>query len=151
MRLERYRDEYREEVYRLFHDTVHTVCSSCYPKEALEAWATADVDTVKWTEGLLDTYSLIALDDDGVLLGFGSIDTERNYLDRLYVSSSSIGKGVGKALLGALEEKADGDISVYASDYALPFFQKHGYKLISGNIVHRNGIEIHNNLMKKPL
>ena len=140
MRIERYRDEYREEVYCLFHDTVHTVCASCYPKEALEAWAPADVDTVKWTEGLLDTY-----------FGFGNIDTERNYLDRLYVSSSSVGKGVGKALLGALEEKADGDISVYASDYALPFFQKHGYKLISGNIVHRNGIEIHNNLMKKLL
>ena len=75
MRIERYRDEYREEVYCLFHDTVHTVCASCYPKEALEAWAPADVDTVKWTEGLLDTYSLIALDDDGVLLGFGNIDT----------------------------------------------------------------------------
>ena len=151
MRLERYRDEYRGDVYRLFHDTVHTVCSSCYPKEALEAWAPADVDTVKWAEVLLDTYSLIALDDDGVLLGFGNIDTERNHLDRLYVSSSSVGKGVGKALLGALEKNADGDISVYASDYALPFFQKHGYKLISGNIVCRNGVEIHNNLMKKPL
>ena len=151
MRIERYRDKYREDVYRLFHDTVHIVCASCYGEEALEAWAPADVDTVKWTEGLLDTYSLIALDDDGVLLGFGNIDTERNHLDRLYVSSSSVGKGVGKALLGALEENADGDISVYASDYALPFFQKHGYKLISGNIVHRNGIEIHNNLMKKPL
>ncbi len=151
MRIERYRDEYSDDVYRLFHDTVHSVCASCYPEEALEAWAPADVDTVKWTEGLLDTHSLIALDDDGVLLGFGNIDTERNHLDRLYVSSSSVGKGVGKALLGALEENADGDISVYASDYALPFFLRQGYELIRDNIVHRNGVDIHNSFLKKPL
>ena len=151
MRLERYRDEYREEVYCLFHDTVHKVCASCYPEEALEAWAPGNADIAKWAAPLLETYSLVAISDDGSLIGFGNIDTERNYLDRLYVASSYVGKGVGKVLLAALEDKAGGDITVYASDYALPFFLRQGYELIRDNIVHRNGVDIHNSFLKKPL
>ena len=151
MRIEKYSSQYQDDVYNLFYSAVHETCYREYSAEALSAWAPAFVDVEAWCADFLKTYSLVALSDDGALLGFGNIDVDKHYIDRLYVSSSHQGEGIGRAILQCLEATVSGAVTVFASDTAKPFFIRMGYEIVRDNYVKRKGIIIHNNLMSKML
>lgn len=62
-----------EELAGLFYNTVHTVNARDYTKEQLNVWATGKVDLEKWSQTLLEHYSVVAVDDK-IIIGFGDID-----------------------------------------------------------------------------
>lgn len=76
--------------------------------------------------------TLVALSGDSVI-GVGKID-KSGYLHHCYVSPDSVGKGVGSALLSALEDQAVkwklGEINLESTATALSFYQDNGYCLI---------------------
>ncbi len=150
MRIIRFNIAMAKEITDLFIGSVHFVCSRDYTEAECNAWAPYDIDPEIWVEPMLDTYSLVAMEGENIL-GFGNIDIDKGYLDRLYVSHLVQGRGVGKTLLLALEAKASGIITVNASDTALGFFKHMNYTVLRENHVERRGVILRNWVMEKAI
>lgn len=136
------------EIAGLFYDTVHSVCENDYTKDQLCAWADGNVDISAWDRSLSEHFTVVA-EQNGVITGFGDIDTENGYLDRLYVHKDHQGKGIAAAICDLLENAADTPcITVYASITARLFFEKRGYIVVKENEVVRKGVCLTNYLME---
>ncbi len=149
MRIRRYSVSDAPAVHSLFIDSVQKLCRSDYSFTELAAWAPVDADAEIWAGRFSDQHSIVAEDEDGVIIGFGSADIGKGYVDMLYVSPSVAGHGVGKTLLKALESRMDPPVTVHASMTACPFFRSQGYSIVRENIVVRGGVRIKNYLMRK--
>lgn len=136
-----------KKITELFYNTVHTVNAKDYTKEQLDVWATGQVDLEKWNQSLQEHYSIVAIENE-VIVGFGDID-KAGYLDRLFVHADYQGKGIATAICNQLEQAVQGDITIYASITAKPFFEKRGYKVVKEQQVKRQGIFLTNFYMEK--
>ena len=94
------------EIYKLFHDAVHTINSKDYDEEQLNAWAPKEGDMEKWKESLEKNHTFVAIEETtNKIVGFADL-AENGYIDRGYVNKDYQARGVGLALLKALEKKA---------------------------------------------
>ena len=133
-------------ILALFHDTVHTACAADYAPDQLSAWAPETPDTAAWAEKLRRE-TVLAAEENGILLGFGSLDGE--LLDLLYVHPDHQRRGVGSTLCLFLERAYLGPrISVHASRTARPFFEARGYRLRRAQTVVRRGVALENFVME---
>lgn len=131
----------------LFYDTIHTVCKNDYSKKQLYAWATGNIDLVKWNQSFRSHYTIVA-EINGNIAGFGDIDSN-GYLDRLYVHKDFQRKGIASSICNDLEKVVDSDkIITHASITAKGFFEKRGYKVIKEQQVKRQGIILTNYIME---
>lgn len=136
------------EMAQLFYDTVHTVNARDYTPEQLCAWATGEVDLAEWDRSFQAHHTLVAVEGEQIV-GFGDLDVERGYLDRLYVHRDHQGEGIATALCGALERAASGPITTHASITARPFFEGRGYRVLREQQVERRGVWLTNYVMGK--
>lgn len=137
-----------DKICKLFYDTVHTVNALDYTTAELDAWADGAPDKARWNKEFTERKALVA-EIDGKLAGFADMDTT-GYLDRLYVAADCVRKGVGRALLTALEAQNPAAVyTTYASITAVPFFLNAGYAVVRENYVTRNGVTLKNYLMQK--
>ena len=149
MRLRRFEAEDMAEVHHLFHASVHELAGQFYTPQQLAAWAPDDADPAEWGERFLDQYSAVA-EEDGRILGFGSIDAPSGYVDMLYVLPSAAGHGVGKTLLRALEAESEAQRRYsFVSFAAEGFFRHMGYAPLRLNTAERRGIVLENLLMER--
>lgn len=127
---------------RLFTETVHSVCARDYTPAQLAAW-TGGASVQSWGPSLLAHDTLVAR-LAGKIVGFGDM-AEAGYLDRLYVHRDAQGRGVGRALVSALQARSGcRQFTVHASETALPFFQAMGYRILRRQTVERAGVRLHN-------
>ena len=75
-------------------------------------------------------------EESGALLGVMGLQQVRDatLIRHAYVRSGQQGRGVGGALLNALTVQANGPLLVgtwAAADWAIRFYQKHGFRLVS--------------------
>lgn len=142
------------EAVALFRATVHAVNARDYSPAQLDAWAPDDEEHRRRLAERLESQQLYGVRENGMLVGFGSLDCEGE-LDMLYVSESRQGLGIATALAAALEQEAHTRgcrvIRTYASLTARPFFESRGYSVVRENIAVRCGVELKNLLMEKPL
>lgn len=142
------------EAVALFHATVHAVNARDYSPAQLDAWMPADDEHRRRLAKKLESQLLFGVRENGVLVGFGSLDCEGG-LDMLYVSEIRQGLGIACALAAALEQEAHARgwcaIRTYASLAARPFFESRGYSVVRENIAVRRGVELKNFLTEKPL
>lgn len=154
-----YRPDDCPELAELFYDTVHTVNRADYSNEQLNAWASGHVDINAWNRSFLSHKTVIA-EIGSVIVGFGDIDISvecsicaKGYIDRLYVHRDYQRRGIGRAIISALEkyatENAVREITTYASLTAKPFFEAMGYTFVCRNEAERNGVTLDNCIMKK--
>lgn len=136
------------ELAALFYNTVHTVNAGDYSKEQLNAWADGNIDLKAWDQSFLQHYTIVAV-EDGIITGFGDIDTAAGYLDRLFVHAGYQGRGIGSAICERLERAVRGKIIVHASITARSFFEQRGYQLLKKQQVVRHGIWLENFVMEK--
>lgn len=149
MWIRRYEPEDLGQITALFYDTVHAVNAADYAPEQLDAWADGAPDLDCWNGSLLAHHSLVAVEDGGLIVGFGDIDAT-GYLDRLYVHKDRQGLGVATALLGRLERAVDAPvITTHASITARPFFEGRGYRVLREQRVERHGVQMTNYVMEK--
>nr|WP_326126484.1 GNAT family N-acetyltransferase [uncultured Oscillibacter sp.] len=148
MIIREYRPEDCPRLTELFHQTVHTVNAADYTPAQLEAWAPGGAELRDWDRSFRAHYTLVAL-EGGEIAGFGDLDTETGYLDRLYVRWDLQGRGVASALCDRLEGRAAGRIVTHASITARPFFEKRGYRTLARQQVERRGIYLTNYIMEK--
>ena len=131
----------------LLYETVHRVCGRDYTPEQLDAWAPADRDLDNWRASFRGRRALVAL-WDGEVAGFGDLDVEAGYLDRLYVRWDLQGRGIASALCDALEAGCS-RITVHASRTARPFFEGRGYRAAEERQVLRRGVILSHWRMEK--
>ena len=152
MRVTRFQSSFEDEAFSLFCRTVHESCRADYSLAQLDAWAPQDTDPHSWCSVFYDKYSLAAVDDDGVLLGFGNIDEAEGYLDMLYVAPEAQGRGAGKILLRALEARSQKSfVTTFSSDTARPFFIRMGYSTVAEDMAERRGVLLRRWRMERQL
>ena len=93
-----------ESLLRLFYDTVHTINSKDYPPEQLDAWAPKLPDIKRWRARFKSSKTMVA-EMDGILVGFGNIESESSTIAMLYVHKDHQDVGVATALLKKLEKE----------------------------------------------
>jgi nitroimidazol reductase NimA-like FMN-containing flavoprotein (pyridoxamine 5'-phosphate oxidase superfamily)/GNAT superfamily N-acetyltransferase len=120
-----------EPVIELFTQTVHTVSSSYYSPEEVEAWAPSFPDTVSWDCFLNERYTLVMDSEDGIT-GFGCLSDDGSKVELLYTHHAHQNEGIGSTLLEALEREAllrgNKEIKLTTSATAWAFYQKRGYR-----------------------
>lgn len=143
-----YRPADLPQIAKLFYDTVHTVNAKDYTPEQLEAWADGKIDVAAWDESFQRHYTIV-VEKDGMIVGFGDIDLQKSYLDRLYVHKDFQRQGIATLICNALENAAAmRPIKVHASITAKPFFEKRGYRTLKKQEVECKGIKLTNYLIE---
>lgn len=140
------------EMRKLFRATVLTVNSKDYTKEEVEDWASCGDSVEHWKELLAKNDYIGALDGQGGIVGFSSMNAE-GYLHSMFVHKDWQGKGVATLLLSEVEKIARRygvhKISVEVSITARPFFEKHGYKVVKEQKAKANRLYLTNYVMEK--
>lgn len=151
MKIKKYKSTDCAEIAQLFYETVHAINAKNYTKSQLDVWATGNIDISTWDKSFLKHNTLVA-EENNIIVGFGDIDNN-GYIDRLYVHKDCQGKGIATAILKQLEQQASmhgiAYFTTHSSITAKQFFLKHGYLVVSENIVVRSCIELTNYIMKK--
>jgi len=121
------------QIARLFYETVHRVNARDYSAAQLAAWAPAVYADADWRRRLRRERSRVAV-HTGQVVGFVIWDHRFGYIDSLFVHHRFQGRGVGSALLAAVEAKARRTGLKYlftdASITAEPFFRVRGFRRV---------------------
>jgi putative acetyltransferase len=115
---------------QIFRDAIEELTEDDYDEAQRAAWAASADNEESFAKRLAAQTTLLAL-RDGEPVGFVSLKGN-DHIDMLYVRPEIAGEGVGSFLANAVETLARGrkakTLSVDASDTALPFFEKLGFK-----------------------
>ena len=140
-------------IVRLFYDTVRFVNRADYSDEQVRAWAPSVPDPNEWHSRMAGRLTLVA-EEGGEVVGFAELE-EDGHLDMLYVRKDAVGRGVGKRLCQAAEQKARGlgleRIFTEASITARPVFEGQGFRVLHRNDLVVRGVGMTNFSMEKPL
>lgn len=149
--LRRYTPADLEAVLALFYETVHTVSARDYAPAQLDAWASRQPDREAWAARLAGERVLLA-EEEGVLLGFASLDAARGLLDHLYVHPAYQRRGIATQLCEALASLAETPVlCAEVSRNAEVFFLAQGWRVVRRQQVERAGVRLGNAVMEKNL
>ncbi|EJB02469.1 putative acetyltransferase [Rhizobium leguminosarum bv. trifolii WSM597] len=134
----------------IFLRAIREVSSKDYSPAQIEAWAKVE-DRGQWAERRRSRPAWIA-EIDGEPVGFSDLTAE-GCLDMMFVHPEFQGLGVASRLLKRVEEEARvlGFRRIYteASRTARPFFERKGFRVITGQTVEKRGQSLENFLMEK--
>lgn len=137
----------------IFRASIEGLAADDYSETQVDAWAAAADDEEAFAARLGASLVLVAT-MEGSPVGFASLDAP-GHIDFLYVHPAVAGKGVGTMLVDALEKLAAArgtkTLTVEASDNALDFFRRCGFKAMQRNSVPLGGEWFANTTMEKPL
>ncbi len=141
-------------ILRVHIRAVREIANSHYTSEEVAAWARLR-EPEHYAESIREKEFYIA-EENGVIVGFGTLNQMQSEIEAVYVSPEVVRRGVGKAILQKLEERAR-DLSIKslkmnASLNAVPFYKSAGYES-QKEMKHRlaSGVEIGCVLMTKEL
>ena len=138
----------------LFRSTVLTVNSRDYTKEETEDWASCGDSIEHWKELLAKNDFIGALDRQGNIIGFSSMDCN-GHLHSMFVHKNWQGCGVATQLLSEVEKVAQkygvDKIHSEVSITARSFFEQHGYRTMKEQKQKANHLFLTNYKMEKVL
>ena len=133
MLIRRYRPGEGAELWALSFNTTRTIVAQAYTSAQVERWAPANADMEAWAERLARTNPLVAV-EGGHILGFAELEPD-GHIDYFYTHHAWQGRGVGSALLHAVEveaKRAGLDVlHAEVSATAVAFFQVKGFEVTS--------------------
>ena len=148
-----YRREDAPALLALFRDTIRRVNCRDYSPAQIAAWASDDIDTVRWFGRFAGRFVPVA-EADGRPVGFAELEPD-GQIDRVYVSADHQGLGIGRLLLSAVvaEARRVGLVRLFteASITARPFFEARGFTVLAPQVVTLRGVEFVNYRMELPL
>jgi putative acetyltransferase len=132
---------------------VREVASRDYRPAQIEAWVLAPGEITAWAERMQNRIAFVA-EEGGRLIGFIQYEPP-DHIDMTYVHPERQRVGVASALLAALESEARRRgvqlLNVEASVTSRPFFERHGYVVLTPQIVQARGQDFLNYRMSKRL
>jgi len=138
---------------RVFFDAVHQGAADVYTQEQRDAWAGAEPDLAAWRDRLVGVDGFAA-EVEGEFAGFMTLD-QTGYIDLAFVRPDVMGRGVGRALYNAIEQKALAAaitmLTTKASLKARPFFKRMGWQVEREQTVEVRGVLLTNYRMVKSL
>jgi putative acetyltransferase len=140
-------------------EAIRGTAAAFYPPEIIDSWSRAP-DEARF-EQLRRSIAggeamFVVADDDGDVLGFGSVVPSSHELRAVYVHPRAGRRGIGARILEQLEQLAIArgvpELHLDASLNAEAFYARHGYQVIERGI-HRlaNGVEMACVKMRKSL
>jgi len=118
------------DIYRVHISSIKEVCSGDYTAEQINAWAGGKTPERYVRAMNAGEVMFVALIDENIV-GFGALDLLKSTIQAVYVHPQALGKGVGQALLLALEGKAReasiDELTLPSSLTARKFYEKNGY------------------------
>ncbi|HRN87311.1 GNAT family N-acetyltransferase [Hyphomicrobium sp.] len=137
----------------LFAQSIEELTAEDYNEDQRLAWVSTAADAEAFAERLAGMVTLL-VQVDGEYAGFACLKDNKT-LEMLYVHPYYAGQGIGTALTDAVERIAAGrgatEITVEASDTAVPFFEARGYEGTQRNMMPLDDQWLPNTTMKKPL
>ena len=129
-------------------------CAGHYAPEVLAAWL-ATPAPVSLGRHIEHGGGLVAVEDDAIV-GYAVLDRLSGEVDAVFVAPSVHGRGIGRALLDALEANARmaglERLFLSASLNAVPFYRASGFVAVREELyAHRSGIGIPSVFMEKTL
>ena len=136
----------------IFSASIEEIAAEDYSPAQIAAWA-AQADEEAFATRLAKQLTLVAMLDHSPV-AFASL-RDNTHIDMLYVHPGMARHGVATALCDALEKLAAArgarQITVDASDTALPLFEGRGYVAVRRNTVELGGEWFGNTSMQKDL
>ncbi|WP_344216726.1 GNAT family N-acetyltransferase [Kribbella sancticallisti] len=130
-----YEPQDAEPTWDAYFRAVRDTASKDYSPEQVAAWAPESVDLAEWNERRLAAHTFVATINRRVV-GFSDV-TDNGLLDMLFVPPEAGGRGVARALVGAVVGKARelglSEIHTHASRTALPAFRRFGFEVERAN------------------
>ena len=142
--LRRGRAEEADALWVLRTRCVRELCSAAYPPEVIARWA-ASPPPAHYRDLIGQGGCIVAEDHAGIVLGYGVVDREGNEIDALFVDPDCGGRGIGSALMHALQALADParPLVLSASLNAVSFYQTAGFKpLREETYAHPSGVAL---------
>jgi N-acetylglutamate synthase-like GNAT family acetyltransferase len=131
MKVRRYNAGEEQVLWALLYDTVHKVNNKDYTQAQIEAWAPSQWDLSQWKIRLNNTNPLVAVENNQIV-GFAELEPN-GHIASFYCAHDWQGRGVGSALLEAIEQEAVklGISRLFAevSLTAKGFFDKKGFSV----------------------
>ncbi|MBD2186638.1 oxygen-dependent tRNA uridine(34) hydroxylase TrhO [Pseudanabaena mucicola] len=143
----------RDQIAKLFHDTIHEVNIRDYSPEQIQAWAPDDIHFCDWEEDCHSKYTYVA-EEGTEIVGFAQLEAN-GHIDCFFCHKNYQRCGVGTRLYRALEAKAlelgIAWLSVEASITARAFFKSRGFAVVKEQQVFCRGEKLTNFAMEKSL
>ena len=148
-----YQPDDAQALLALFRDTIRRVNVRDYAPDQIAAWSSDAIDPNAWAARFSGRHVVVAeLADCAV--GFAELEFN-GHIDRFYVSADLQCRGIGGAMLSALETEARRlglvRLDLESSITARPFFEGRGFRLVTPQMVSCRGVEFLNYRMEKHL
>jgi putative acetyltransferase len=124
------------ELAELHAASIRGLCAGHYTDEQIVAWTAVLVPDVY--RMLIERAHVLVCDEGGTLAGLGVCDPGQGLVNAVYVRPGAAGRGVGRALMVALEAAllGAGPVHLNATRNAVGFYQRLGYS-IEGEVENR--------------
>jgi len=135
-------------IWNVFYSSIHQICSKDYSRDQVEAWAPKHLDSNIWRQKIQSICPFVAVLEN-TIVGYADIQPDGK-IDHFYVHGNHQSKGIGKALMSNIFEKATKLDRLYSevSHTAKPFFIKYGFNVIKQQQVQIRGMTLTNNIME---
>ena len=143
-----------EAILRVHIRAIRELAKNHYTPEEIDTWASPRKPE-NYAESVRNKEFYVA-EENGLIIGFGILNQSQSEIEAVYVSSEVARRGIGKAILQKLEERARDlnieSVKLDASLNAIAFYKNAGYEP-QQETKHRltSGVEIGCVLMTKKL
>lgn len=154
-RVRRFRESDAPRLTAIYRAAVQERAKDDYSAQQIAAWLSvipsAQDFAVKYGDGRL---ALVAEDGAGQAVGFTDLEKD-GHIDFLYLHPDWAGQGLAARLIATLESEARCHglprIFAEASETALPFFLRQGFRCLARRELRLGAVEIHNYSVEKRL
>jgi putative acetyltransferase len=113
---------------------VRHLAAAHYTPAQVDAWS-ARTTPASYAEPIVAGCLVVAADPDGRVAGYGELAPDEGVIRAVYVDPDYARRGVGRALVQALEARAKdagfAEVTLDASRNAVPFYQSLGYRSLA--------------------
>jgi len=132
-----------DQIFRVHSDSIRALCRERYGEREIAAWI-----AFRPSESYRTAFAsreLFVAERQGQIVGFGQLDPRRGEIEACYVAPGAVGFGIGKALLGRMEEEArrrgHSVVHLNATLNAESFYERMGYRRL-GPARHRVAADV---------